>query len=340
MKMNGKLKVFVSIPQGTAVFQTFIDTKVQEYLEERFDVRYLQFDRQLKKEEIAEYVSDAEVIITGWGHCQMDAECLKETNIRLVAHTGGSVGSLVTPDLYDAGVKVISGNDMYADSVAEGVLAYMMTMLRKIPDYCASIRNGGWRPEGMVNEGLLDQTIGIIGMGAISSRVIKLLQPFHVSVKIYSGYPVDESFLTENHAQQVSLEEIFATCKIVSLHSAMNERTRGMIGKEHFDLLQDGSFFLNTARGKIIREEEMIEALKENRFRAMLDVYCEEPIASDSPLRSLPNVYCMPHAAGPTVDRRPVITMRLADDMMRFREGKTLTMEIDKEYAARMTVGG
>lgn len=338
--MNKQSKVFVSIPGGSGVFQTFIEPRVQEYLENRFDVSYLPLDRQLTKEEIAEYASDADVILTGWKHCQMDAKCLKGTAIRLVVHTGGTVGSLVTPDLYDAGIRVISGNDMYADSVAEGVLAYMLTMLRKIPDYSNHVRNGGWRPGGLVSEGLLDQTVGIIGMGAISRRVIRLLHPFHARIKIYSGYPVEESFLQANNAEQVSLEEIFATCRIVSLHSAMNERNRGMIGKKHFDLLQDGSFFLNTARGRLVKEEEMIEALKENRFRAMLDVYHEEPIAPDSPLRSLPNVYCMPHMAGPTADRRPIITMRLADDIMRFTKGEPLTMEISKEYAARMTVGG
>ena len=91
-------------------------------------------------------------------------------------------------------------------------------------------------------------------MGAISKRVVKLLKPFGVS---YSGYPIDEEYLKENNATPASLEEIFATCKIVSLHSAMNEWTRGMIGKEHFDLFQDGAFFINTARDAIIRENEM-----------------------------------------------------------------------------------
>jgi len=290
------------------------------------------------KEEIAEYAADADVIITGWAHCLMDAECLKDTSVKLIVHTGGSVGGVVTPDVYDAGIRVISGNDMYADSVAEGVLAYILTLVRKIPDYCNSVREGNWQPRGLITEGLLDQTVGIVGMGAISRRVIKLLQPFNVKVKIYSGHPVEESFLREYNAQQVSLEEVFASCKIVSLHSAMNERTKGMIRKKHFDLLQDGSFFLNTARGKLINEEEMIEALKENRFRALLDVYHKEPLPSDSLLRSLPNVYCMPHVAGPTIDRRPMVTMRLADDILRFVNEDPLRMEISKEYAARMTV--
>lgn len=334
------MKLFVSIPQNTSVMNTFLTEQAKQYLEKRFEVVYSPFDRQLEKEEIMEYAKDADAIMTGWGHIQFDAELLENTAIKVIAHTGGSVGNIVSDEVYDTGVKVISGNNLYADSVAEGVLAYMFTALRRIPDYINCTKNGGWRFDSDNTEGVLDQSVGIIGMGAISSRVIKLLKPFNVNIKIYSAYPVDKSFLEENNAVQTTLEDIFSSCKIVSLHSAMNERTRGMIGKEHFDLLQDGALFVNTARGRIIREEEMVEALKENRFRAILDVYSKEPLPSDNILRTFPNVYCMPHLAGPTMDRRPVITMRLADDILRFANGEPLECEISREYAVRMTVGG
>lgn len=335
------MKLFVSMPLNTDVTKSFVPPEVKNYLEERFEVTYSPLDRQLKAEEIAVYAKDADAIMTGWGHSKLDVAALENTAIKLIVHTGGSVGSLVTQEVYDEGIKVISGNNLYADSVAEGVLAYMFTALRSIPDYVNSIRNGGWWLKGVnYTEGLLEQNVGIIGMGAISRRVIKHLQAFHVNLKVYSSYPIEENFLKENNAVRASLEEIFATCKIVSLHSAMNEKTRGMIGKEHFDLLQDGALFVNTARGRIVKEEEMIEALKENRFKAILDVYYQEPLAEDSELRKLPNVYCMPHMAGPTLDRRPVITKHLADDMVRFFKGESLQLEISKEYAARMTVGG
>ena len=117
----------------------------------------------------------------------------------------------------------------------------------------------------------------------------------------------------------------------------MNEKNRGMIGKEHFDLLQDGAVFINTARGAIIREDEMIEALQEKRFMAVLDVYAKEPPEVDSPLRTLENVYCMPHMGGPTNDRAPIIAMRLADDILRFAAGDPLQHEITGSYAKRMT---
>ncbi len=332
------MKLFVAIPTTVQAWKKFITDEVRAYLEERFEVSYLNMDRLPTAQEVAQRAGDADVIMTGWGNPMMDRQLLEQTNIKLIAHTGGSVADYVNQDVYATDIKVISGNEMYAESVAEGVVGYMMLALRKMVDYVEDTRNGNWRSEACTpTEGLLDQTIGLVGMGAITRHLIPMLKPFRVKLKLYSGYPINPDFLAENNAVQASLEEIFSTCKIVSIHSALNDRTKGMIGKEHFDLLQDGAVFINSARGAIIREDEMIEALQTNRFRAVLDVYCKEPLDLDSPLRHLKNVYCMPHVGGPTNDRSPVIAMRLADDIRRFEKGQKLRYEITSEYAKRMT---
>lgn len=332
------MKIFVAIPRTVNAWKRFMTEEARAYLEQRFEVSYFPLDRLPKPEEIALYAKDADVIMTGWGDPMIDAGMLEGTSVRLIAHTGGSVADYVAQDVFEKGIQVISGNDMYAESVAEGVVGYMMLALRKMVDYVEDTRAGYWHSERCAPaEGLLGQTVGLVGMGAITKKLIPMLKPFGVKLKLYSGYPIDPDYLAENHAEQASVEEIFATCRVVSIHSALNERTRGMIGREHFDLLQDGAVFVNTARGAIIREEEMIEALKENRFMAVLDVYCKEPLDLDSPLRQLKNVYCMPHQGGPTSDRTPIVTMRLADDIERFAMGKPLQFEISSEYAKRMT---
>lgn len=334
------MNVFVSIPQNTEVNRSFFPEWIRDYLAERCDVKYSPLDRQIVPEEMVQYAADADVIITGWGHPTITKEMVAKTNVHLVVHTGGSVGSLIDPDIYDIGVRVISGNDLYADSVAEGTLAFMMAMLRQIPDYVDNIRNGGWNFQENCTEGLYNQRIGIIGFGAISKRVVQLLRPFNVNIKIYSGYPIDEQFLHDNNAKQVTLDELFSTCRIVSLHSSMNEKNRGLIGKEHFERMENGAIFINTARGAVVREEEMIEELKKQRIRAVLDVFCQEPLPVNSPLRRLPNVYCIPHKAGPTYDRRAFVTKCLIDDIVRFENKDDLSLEIKKEYSKRMTVGG
>ena len=153
----------------------------------------------------------------------------------------------------------------------------MLAGLRRLPEYMNEVKSGGWLLPGEdLSQGILDQTVGIIGMGVIAKSLIKMLKPFRVKLKLYSGYPIDEDYLKENNAVQASLEEIFSTCRVISLHSALNDRTRGMLGKEHFELLQEGAIFVNTARGAIIRENEMTEVLKQKKIRAVLDVFCTE----------------------------------------------------------------
>ncbi len=329
------MKLFVAYPcyEGEA----FLTDKAKAYLSERFEVSYWEGDQNPTPSEIGEYARDCDAIITGWGQTAISYEDIKHTNIKYIAHLGGTVGTLVGEGLYENNIRILSGNEIYAESVAEGTIAYMLSGLRRIPTYVDNVRNGGWRGDGFFSQGLLDQTVGIISLGAISRYLISMLHTFRAKVKIYSGHQIDEAYLKEHQAEQVSLEEIFSTCNIVSLHSASTEKTRGMIGKEHFDLLQDGALFINTARGPIIREEEMVEALKQKRFSAVLDVFCQEPLEEDSLLRTLPNVYCMPHMGGPTLDRREIVTMRLADNILKLENREEAELLVNEGTAKRMT---
>ena len=331
------MKVFVSIPKNSDVFKTFLPEEVCSYAEKHCEVIYSESENNLTAEEFKSAADSCDAVITGWGHIPITYDMIKNTKIKLIAHTGGTVGNLAGEGIYENGIKVISGNILYAESVAEGTIAYMLTGLRRIPYYINEVRCGGWHGNGFFTEGLLDQTVGIIGLGTISRILIGMLKTYRVKLKIYSSHKIDEEFLKENNAVQASLEEIFSSCKIVSLHSAMTEKTRGMIGKEHFDLLKDGALFINTARGEIIREDEMTEALKEKRFSAVLDVFCQEPLDEKSELRNLENVYCIPHMGGPTLDRRPYITKRLIDNILKFEAGENMELEIKSDAAKRMT---
>ncbi len=329
------MKLFVAYPYRND--QKFLTEKAKAYLKERFDVVFSEHEQNLTGDEIAKEAADCDAIITGWAQPTIDYDMIKDTNIKIIAHLGGSVGALVGDGLYENGIRVLSGNEIYAQSVAEGTIAYMLAGLRRIPTYIDYVRNGGWHGDGFFTEGLLDQSVGIIGLGAISRHLIPMLRMFNVSLKIYSGHTIDEAYLKEHNAKQVSLEEIFSTCKVVSLHSARTPKTEGMITKKYFDMLMDGALFINTARGPIVNEEDMIEALKENRFNAVLDVFCREPLDEDSLLRTLPNVYSIPHMGGPTLDRREVVCMRLADNILKIEGGEFAELEVSKTVAQRMT---
>lgn len=332
------MKLLVTIPDG--VFKNdFLTPETKALLEENFEVIYNTLGRNYTPEEMFEAASDVDIVLTCWGTPTFIGGPIENNkSIKLIAHTAGSVANLVDEAVYNHGIRVISGNRYFAESVAEGTIAYMMSCLRRIPDDIRDMRNGlVWKNESpIVTGGLLDRDIGIVGFGMISRYLVEMLKPFRTKIKIYSAHPIDPEFLREYGATQVSLEEAFS-CSIVSLHSALTDRTRGMIGREHLELIPEGGIFINTARGAIVREMELIEVLKERNIFALLDVYEVEPLSLESELRSLPNVYPLPHRAGPTNDRRPYIGRKVVEDVIRFKNGEPLLCEISAEYAKRMT---
>ena len=335
-----KYNVLVTIPDGQAK-NTFLTPDVREYLAENFNVRYNPLGRNYTQEELKEELKDIDFAITGWGTPSFGDDVLDGNDrFKVIAHVGGSVADYVDNGVYEKGVKVCSGNYYYAESVAEGTVAYIMSALRSIPSHVQNIREGNWRDPALLDnaEGILDREIGILSCGAISKAVMELLKPFRCSFKVFSNHPIDPDYLASVNAKQTSLEEVLTTCHIISLHASLNEKTRGWLGREHFEMMQEDAVFINTARGAIIREDEMIDVLAARpKMRAVLDVFCKEPITEDSALRTLPNVYCIPHMGGPTTDRRRYIGMAMARELVHFVNGEPLEHEISPDVASRMT---
>ena len=334
-----KYNVLVTIPDGQTR-DTFLTPDVREYLAENFNVRYNPLDRNYTQEELKAELADIDFAVTGWGTPSFGDGVLDGNDrFKVIAHVGGSVADYVDNTVYAKGVKVCSGNYYYAESVAEGTAAYIMACLRSIPDDVTEIRAGGWKnPVLQPTQGILDQEIGIISCGAISKILMQMLQAFRCKFKVFSNHPIDPEYLASVNAKQVSLEEVLTTCHIISLHASLNEKTRGWLGREHFEMMQEDAVFINTARGAIIREDEMIEVLKARpKMRAVLDVFCKEPLLPESELRTLPNVYCIPHMGGPTTDRRRYIGMAMAKELVHFVNGEPLEHEIAPDVASRMT---
>ena len=332
------MKILVTMPDG--VFkEEFLTTETKALLEENFEVIYNEIGRNYTSEEMFEAASDVDIVLTCWGTPTFIGGPIENNkSIKLIAHTAGSVANLVDEAVYNHGIRVISGNQYFAESVAEGTIAYMLSSLRRIPDDVYDMRHGMlWKTDSpRVTAGLLDRDIGIVGFGMIARKLVEMLKPFRANIKIYSAYPIEPEFLKEHGASQVSLQEAFS-CSIVSLHSALTDATRGMIGREHLELIPEGGIFINTARGAIVREGELIEVLKNRNIFALLDVYEVEPLPLQSELRSLSNVYPLPHRGGPTNDRRPYIGKKIVEDLIRFKKGEPLLCEISAEYAKRMT---
>ncbi|AUS96786.1 hypothetical protein CDQ84_15410 [Clostridium thermosuccinogenes] len=330
------MKILVANAKGH-IRDTFFPPDIATKLEQIGEVVWNEMERNFTPEELRERLEGIDVCITGWGNAKLDEYVLeKAQSLKLVAHTGGTVAPLVSEALYDKGVRVISGNEIYARSVAEGVIAYMLVALRDIPKYSEMLRSKGWHDGSWWNEGLLDQTVGLVGFGAIAQYLVPMLKAFDVKIKVYSSHLSEQDALRWG-VERATLDEIFSECKIISIHSAATPKTYHMIDRRLLQMIPEGSLFVNTARGSVVDEEALAQELHTGRFKAVLDVYEEEPLPMGSKLRSAPNTLLMPHMAGPTIDRRKFVTEGLLKDIENFYSGNPLKLEITRNQAAHMT---
>lgn len=330
------MKIYITMPSN-AQSDSFLTPKARERLASLGQVEQNPYDRQLTVDEVVEAAKDADVLITSWGSCKYFKEHVeKMPNLKMIAHAGGTVAPVVAQDVYETNVKVISGNDVFAKSVAEGCLCYILAALRRLEHYIGVMREGGFRTEIFENRGLFGKKLGIVGFGAIARHLLNLIRWFDLEILIYSSHLTDEE-AAQYGARTASLEEIFAECDVISIHASNTAKTRGMITRELMESMKSDALLVNTARGAVIDEPAMFEMLLAGKFYAALDVFAEEPPAPDAPIRQCKNALLMPHMGGPTMDMRGVVTLELCKDIARLQKGEQLEYEISAAAARRMT---
>ena len=335
------MKAFISSPRGV-VFDTFFPPENIKLAEELGEIVWFDGKKKPTTAEVAERIGDCDVYVSLWGSPRVDDEILAAApKLRLHTHLCGTVVPFTSDAEWNAGVRVISGNDYFARSVAEGTVAYMLTALRDIPRFSGELKNEGkWKRSAEYStEGLRGRTVGIVSFGAIGHHLAEYLRPFGVSLMIYDVVKIPEAELARYGARQVTIEELFATADIITVHTPLFAKTEHLVDARLLAMIKPGALFVNTSRGKIVDEAALCRELADGRFRAFLDVFETEPPLPESPLYSLPNVWIMPHMAGPTVDLRKLIAHDLLIESAEFIDrGGSLVHEITRERAAKMSV--
>ena len=179
--------------------------------------------------------------------------------------------------------------------------------------------------------GCYRRTVGLVSLGLIARTLLKLLAPFDLDVLVYDPYISGEAAETMG-TTKVSLEELFRRSDVVSVHTPMMDETRGMIEGGHITSMRTGATFINTARGGVVRESELIEVLKQRPdLQAVLDVTDPEPPAADSPLYSLENVVLTPHIAGSVGNECRRMGQYMVDELKRYLAGEPLKWQVTPE---------
>ena len=334
------MKALISVPLKPP-FDTFFTKENIELAESLGEIVWNTTGDHFSTDELKKLIADCDVYVTCWGSPALTKEILDcAPKLRLLTHTAGTVVPFVTDEMWDRGIRVISGNEYFAMSTAEGAITYMLSALRRIPYFVNNLKEKGlwWNAAIDFNDGLLFKTVGIISYGAVAKHLVKYLQPFHVKIKVYDIVDIPEQDKELYGIEQCSIEEIFSSCDIISVHTPLNDHTRHMIDDRLLSLIKKGALFVNTSRGPVIDEEALTRHLENGDFFAALDVYEKEPLDKDCLLLKLGNAHLTPHQAGPTVNLRSVITEHVLLESAAFIDnGEPLKNEITRERAFAMS---
>ena len=330
------MKILINVAKGQ-VRERFFPDHVRAKIESAGEAVWNEFERGLTPEELRESLRGADAMLTAWGSPALTDFALEGADkLKLVAHTGGSVAGIMCGAAYDRGIKISSANELYGESVAEACVAYFLAALRDAVRMDARVRSGAWAVYGDKIDTLFGQTVGLVGLGTISRKLIALLKPFRCRLKVACDYAADEE-ISRLGAERATLEEVFSSCKIISVHLAQNPSTFRAISRGLLESMRDGTIFVNTSRGSCVDEEALIEVLQKNpSLRAALDVFETEPLPLNHKLAALGNAILSPHTAGLGVSL-PSVTEKIFEDALGYLNGKPLRYEITREHAAYMT---
>lgn len=283
-------------------------------------------------------LEDVEILLSSWGAPKLTAEFLAAApRLEAVFYAAGSIRSLVTDAFWKRGIAITSAWCANAIPVAEFTLSQILFCLKEGWRAAAAYRasHAHTFPTAQVR-GAYRSLVGIVSLGMIGRLVAERLRPFDVEVLAY------DPFVAPEEAQAlgvtlVSLDDLFRRCDVVTLHTPWLKETEGMIAGRHFETMRANAAFINTARGAIVREDEMAKVLeKRSDLFAVLDVTAQEPLDQDSLLWRLSNVVLTPHIAGSLGNECHRMGRYMVEELGRYLHGEPLKWGITKEQAERM----
>ncbi len=279
-------------------------------------------DRPSSADELVARIRDAEIVINIRSTSKFTADVLQECpQLRLISIWGTGTDNVDLDASKARGVRVTNTPGVSAIAVAEHTLALIMAVAKQIVTVDRQIRRGHW-PRAMVPQ-LRGKVLGLIGTGAIGREVAELGRAIGMRVVAWTFHPGGDM------AEWVGFDDVFRQSDVVSVHVRQSPDTSGFIRREHFEMMKPGAIFINTARGAIVQEADLIDALQRNRIAgAGLDVFEHEPLRPDSPLHSLPNVVLTPHAAGITPETTEAGLTLAIDNVFAFLVGRPMNVVV------------
>ena len=257
----------------------------------------------LPKDELLKRIPDYDAIV-GRSATRISSDLLeKGSKLKVVGRAGVGVDNIALDTATSLGVAVINAPAGNTIAVAELFFGAVISLLRHIPRADTSMHAGRWDRSALLGSELKGRTLGIVGLGRIGGEVAARARAFGMNVIAYDPYIAQSRFEALRVQEKMSLDDLLAESSIVTLHTPLNDETTGMIGKRELARLPRQAIVVNMARGGIVDERALLDALaSDHLLGAVIDAYEKEPLAADHPLRNMPKVLLTPHIGASTME--------------------------------------
>ena len=245
-------------------------------------------------------------------------------DVRIIVQTGNHANHIDFEAVRDRGLLVAQASAGFSIGAAELALGLAMAVMRQIPSLDAAVRRGQWTvPSTPVLHG---KTLGIVGLGRVGQHVARIAGAFGMRVLGWSPRLTNEVAVAAG-AERCELDDLLRASDVVSIHAALKPASRGLLDARRLGLMKPTAYLVNTARGPIVDEQALVDALAARRIAgAGLDVFETEPLPSGHPLTMLPNVVLTPHIGWPTDDGYLRFAASACDVLIAYLEGRAVPL--------------
>ncbi len=298
---------------------------VQDRLRRDYDPVFNDDDHVFSREELLDKARGMDAVLPC--HTEKfteDVIAALPDSVRIIANFSVGVDHVDLEAAKRRGIVVTNTPDVLSDATAEIALLLALGAARRASEGERLVRGGGWKdwsPAFMVGTQVTGKTVGIVGMGRVGQVAARRFRGFDMTVRYHNRHRLDPT-LEAGAIYHESLEEMLGHCEFLSLHCPATPETRGLLNAERIARLPDGAIVVNTARGALVDDDALIDALRSGKLAAAgLDVFNDEP-GGDPRYRELENVFLLPHIGSATKETRIAMGDRAIDNMDAFFAGR------------------
>lgn len=289
-----------------------------------FKITVYKKDQSIPRNEFLKLTKDADAVLSLLTE-KIDKEAIDNfSKCKIVANCAVGYNNIDVPYAKEKSLVVTNTPYVLTDATADLTVALILACARRLREGEQMMRENkfsGWKPDMLLGFDLKGKTVGIIGAGRIGRATARRLKGFGVKI-IYFDRKKRDEFETEFLAKKVSINELMKKSDIISVHLSLSKETHHILNAESLSLMKKSAVIVNTSRGEIIEEKALIKLLKQNKiFAAGFDVYENEPNLNPE-LRTLKNVFLLPHIGSATVESRSAMALLAANNIISVLKGK------------------